>query len=78
MKYGPGQRRQRRAALFYLDVSKEKMLLEDHGDPAGARLYLRPDATRHRHGDGTMYKAGILKTQPQSWKDMYPRPTSWG
>ena len=59
----------RRAAKFYLDISKEKMSLED--------ILLAPDyvfgQTPHRVGASIdmMQKAGILKTKPQSWKDMY-------
>jgi NitT/TauT family transport system substrate-binding protein len=62
----------RRAALFYLDVSKEKMSLEDLTEILLAPDYIFDQTPR---GIGTamstMYKAGILKTQPQSWKDMY-------
>jgi NitT/TauT family transport system substrate-binding protein len=62
----------RRAAQFYLDISKEKMSLEDI-----TAILLAPDyvfgQTPHRVGAAIdmMHKAGILKTKPQSWKDMY-------
>jgi NitT/TauT family transport system substrate-binding protein len=61
-----------RAARFYLDVSKEKMPLEDL-----TQILMAPDyifgKTPHRVGAAmeTMFKAGILKTKAQSWKDMY-------
>jgi NitT/TauT family transport system substrate-binding protein len=61
-----------RAAQFYLDVSKEKMSLEDL-----TKILLAPDYIfgKTPRGIGTsisvMLKAGILKTQPASWKDMY-------
>jgi sulfonate transport system substrate-binding protein len=61
-----------RAAQFYLDISKEKMSLEDL-----KQIMLAPDyifgQTPHRIGAAMemMHKAGILKTKPASWKEMY-------
>ena len=61
-----------RAAKFYLEASKEKMSLEDL-----TQILLAPDyifgKTPQRVGAAIemMHKAGILKTKPQSWKDMY-------
>jgi NitT/TauT family transport system substrate-binding protein len=61
-----------RAAKFYLDVSKEKMSLEDLTQIMQAPDYIF-GKTPHRVGAAIdmMYKAGILKTKAQSWKDMY-------
>ena len=62
----------KRAAQFYLDISKEKMSLEDL-----TQILLAPDyvfgKTPHRIGSAMemMHKAGILKSKPQSWKEMY-------
>jgi NitT/TauT family transport system substrate-binding protein len=62
----------RRAAQFYLGASKEKMSLEDLTE-----ILLAPDYIfgKTPHGVGKamamMYKTGLIKTQPQSWKDMY-------
>lgn len=61
-----------RAAKFYLEAAKEKMSLEDL-----TQILLAPDyifgKTPQRVGAAIemMHKAGILKTKPQSWKDMY-------
>jgi NitT/TauT family transport system substrate-binding protein len=61
-----------RAAKFYLEISKEKMSLEDF-----MPILMAPDyifgKTPHRVGASIemMHKAGILKTKPQSWKEMY-------
>jgi NitT/TauT family transport system substrate-binding protein len=61
-----------RAARFYLDVSKEKISLADLTE-----IMLAPDyifgKTPQRVGAAIemMHKAGILKTKPQSWKEMY-------
>ncbi len=61
-----------RAAQFYLDASKEKISLADLTE-----ILMAPDyifgKTPHRVGAAIdmMYKAGILKSKPQSWKDMY-------
>src|SRR5262245_6419472 len=61
-----------RAAQFYLDASKEKIALEDL-----TKILLAPDyifgKTPHRVGAAIeiMHKAGILKSKPQSWKEMY-------
>jgi NitT/TauT family transport system substrate-binding protein len=61
-----------RAARFYLEVSKEKMHLEEL-----TKILTAPDYIFGKTPLGigaameTMYKAGILKTRPQSWKDMY-------
>lgn len=62
----------KRAAQFYLEISKEKMSLEDL-----TQIMLAPDyifgKTPNRVGAAIemMHKAGILKTKPQSWKEMY-------
>ncbi len=62
----------RRAAQFYLDVSKEKMSLDDL-----TQIMLAPDYIfgQAPHGVGAaldmMFKAGAIKTKAQSWKDMY-------
>jgi len=61
-----------RAARVYLEVAKEKMSLEEL-----TQILMAPDyifgKTPYRVGAAieTMYKAGILKTKAQSWKDMY-------
>jgi NitT/TauT family transport system substrate-binding protein len=61
-----------RAAQFYLDVTKDKISLEDL-----TQILMAPDyifgKTPHRVGAAIeiMHKAGILKTKPQSWKEMY-------
>jgi len=61
-----------RAGKFYLDMTKDKMSLEDLTAILQAPDYIFDQTPR---GIGTamslMFKAGILKTQPQSWKDMY-------
>ncbi len=62
----------RRAAQFYLELSKEKMSLDDL-----TQILMAPDYIFGKipHGIGAamnmMHKAGILKTKPQSWKEMY-------
>jgi NitT/TauT family transport system substrate-binding protein len=62
----------RRAAQLYLDMSKDKMSLDDL-----AQILMAPDYIfgKTPHGVGAamamMYKTGMLKTKPQSWKDMY-------
>jgi NitT/TauT family transport system substrate-binding protein len=62
----------RRAAQFYLEMSKEKMSLDDL-----TAILMAPDYIYGKtpHGIGAamamMHKAGMLKAQPQSWKDMY-------
>lgn len=62
----------RRAAQFYLDVSKEKMSLDDL-----TQILMAPDYKfgQTPHGIGVamsmMYKTGTIKTKPGSWKDMY-------
>jgi NitT/TauT family transport system substrate-binding protein len=62
----------RRAAQFYLDISKDKMSLDDL-----TQILMAPDYIfgKTPHGIGAamrmMYKTGTIKTQPQSWKDMY-------
>jgi NitT/TauT family transport system substrate-binding protein len=61
-----------RAAQFYLDATKEKIALE-----ALTKILMAPDyifgKTPRRVGAAIeiMHKAGILKTKPQSWKEMY-------
>jgi NitT/TauT family transport system substrate-binding protein len=62
----------RRAAQFYLEMSKEKMSPDDL-----TAILMAPDYIfgKTPHGVGAamamMHKAGMLKAQPQSWKDMY-------
>ena len=62
----------RRAAQLYLDISKEKMSLDDL-----AAIIMAPDYTFGKTPRGIgkamtlMHKAGTLKTKPESWKDMY-------
>jgi NitT/TauT family transport system substrate-binding protein len=62
----------RRAAQLYLDVSKDKMPLDEL-----TRILMAPDYIfgKTPHGIGAamsmMYKTGTLKTKPQSWKEMY-------
>lgn len=62
----------RRAAQFYLDMSKDKMSLDDL-----TQILMAPDyifgKTPRGIGDAMsmMYKSGTLKTKPTSWKDMY-------
>jgi NitT/TauT family transport system substrate-binding protein len=62
----------RRAAQFYLEISKEKMSLEDLTE-----ILMAPDyvfgQTPHGVGEAMnmMYKSGTIKTKAQSWKDMY-------
>jgi NitT/TauT family transport system substrate-binding protein len=62
----------RRAAQFYLDISKDKMPLDDL-----TQILMAPDYIfgKTPHGIGAamnmMYKTGTIKTKPQSWKDMY-------
>jgi NitT/TauT family transport system substrate-binding protein len=62
----------RRAAQFYLDVSKEKMSLEDLTEILLAPDYIFDQTPR---GIGTamavMQRAGILKTESDNWRDMY-------
>jgi NitT/TauT family transport system substrate-binding protein len=62
----------RRAAQFYLEVSKEKMSLDDLTQILMASDYI---FGKTPHGIGAamnmMYKTGTIKTKPQSWKDMY-------
>lgn len=62
----------RRAAQFYLEVSKEKMSLEDLTEILLAPDYIFDQIPR---GIGTamavMHKAGILKTKSENWRDMY-------
>jgi NitT/TauT family transport system substrate-binding protein len=62
----------RRAAKFYLDESKEKMSLEDITEILLAPDYIF-DQTPRGVGEALrlMYKAGIIKTEAQSWKDAY-------
>ncbi|MBO0763566.1 MAG: ABC transporter substrate-binding protein [Hyphomicrobiaceae bacterium] len=62
----------RRAARFYLDESKDKISIEDITAILLAPDYIF-DQTPRGIGDalGTMYKAGIIKTEAQSWKDVY-------
>jgi len=61
-----------RAAQFYLDASKDKISLDDL-----IAILTAPDyifgKTPHRVGAAIdmMHKAGILKTRPASWKEMY-------
>jgi NitT/TauT family transport system substrate-binding protein len=61
-----------RAAQFYLDVSKDKISLADLTE-----ILMAPDyifgKTPQRVGAAIemMHKAGILKSKPQSWKEMY-------
>jgi NitT/TauT family transport system substrate-binding protein len=61
-----------RAAQFYLDASQEKISLADLTE-----ILLAPDyifgKTPHRVGAliDMLHKAGILKSKPPSWKDMY-------
>ncbi len=62
----------KRAAQFYLDMSKEKMSLEDL-----TAIIDSPDYVYGRTPRGIgkamemLFKTGTLKTKPQSWKDMY-------
>jgi NitT/TauT family transport system substrate-binding protein len=62
----------RRAAQFYLDISKEKMSLEDL-----TQIMLAPDYIfgKTPRGIGAaitmMHKTGTIRTKAQSWKDMY-------
>jgi NitT/TauT family transport system substrate-binding protein len=62
----------RRAAQFYLDISKDKMPLDDL-----VQILMAPDYIfgKTPHGIGAamnmMYKTGTIRTKPQSWKDMY-------
>jgi NitT/TauT family transport system substrate-binding protein len=62
----------RRAAQFYLEVSKEKMSLDDL-----TQVLMAPDYIfgKTPHGVAAamnmMYKTGTIRTKPQSWKDMY-------
>jgi NitT/TauT family transport system substrate-binding protein len=62
----------KRAAQFYLEISKEKMSLEDF-----LPIMLAPDYIFGKtplgigKAMGLMFKSGTLKTQAQSWKDMY-------
>ena len=62
----------RRAAQFYLEMSKDKMSLDDL-----TQILMAPDYIfgKAPHGIGAamnmMYRTGTLKTKPQSWKEMY-------
>ena len=62
----------RRAAQFYLEISKDKISLEDITE-----ILLSPGYTfgQTPRGIGSameiMYKSGTLRTKGQSWKDMY-------
>ena len=62
----------RRAAQFYLEMSKDKMSLDDL-----TQILMAPDYIfgKTPHGIGAamnmMYKTGTLKTKPQWWKEMY-------
>jgi sulfonate transport system substrate-binding protein len=62
----------RRAAKFYLDISKDKISLEDITE-----ILLAPDYTfgQTPHGIGSaieiMYKSGTIRNKAASWKDMY-------
>src|SRR5262249_38912189 len=62
----------RRAAQFYLEVSKEKMSLDDL-----TQILMAPDYIfgKTPYGVGaalqTMYRAGAIKTKPSSWKELY-------
>jgi NitT/TauT family transport system substrate-binding protein len=62
----------KRAAQFYLDVSKEKMSLEELLPILSAPDYIFGKTPL---GVGKalelMHKTGAIKTQPQSWKDLY-------
>jgi NitT/TauT family transport system substrate-binding protein len=62
----------RRAAQFYLEVSKDKMSLDELTQILMAADYIFGKTPR---GVGAamdmMYKAGLIKTKPRSWKDMY-------
>ena len=62
----------RRAAQFYLEMSKEKMSLDDLAAIIGSPDYVYGKTPR---GIGAamemMFKSGTLKTKPQSWKDMF-------
>jgi NitT/TauT family transport system substrate-binding protein len=60
------------AAQFYLQVSKDKMSLDEL-----TQILLAPDYIFGKTPRGVgaamsvMYHAGLIKTKPQSWKDMY-------
>jgi sulfonate transport system substrate-binding protein len=62
----------RRAAQLYLDLSKDKMPLDDL-----TQILMAPDYIfgKTPHGIGAaitmMHKAGIIKTKAASWKEMY-------
>lgn len=62
----------RRAAQFYLDISKEKMPLDDL-----AKIIMAPDYIFGKTPRGIskamdlMHKAGTIKSKPQSWKELY-------
>lgn len=62
----------RRAAQFYLEMSKEKMALDDLAAIIEHPSYVFSKTPR---GIGSamemMYKSGTLKSKPQSWKDMF-------
>jgi NitT/TauT family transport system substrate-binding protein len=61
-----------RAARFYLDESKEKMSIEDITEILQAPDYIFDQTPRGiEEAMRTMHQAGILKTKPGSWKDMY-------
>lgn len=62
----------RRAARFYLDESKDKMSIEDITAILLAPDYIF-DQTPRGIGDAlrTMHKAGIIKTEAASWRDVY-------
>ena len=62
----------RRAAQFYLDASKDKMSVDELTQIISSPDYIYGQTPL---GVGAamdvMYKAGAIKTKPQSWKDMY-------
>ena len=62
----------RRAAQFYLEISKENMSLDDLNAIIAAPDYVYGKTPRGiGKAMGLMYKAGTIKTVPQSWKEMY-------
>lgn len=62
----------RRAAQFYLDMSKEKMSLEDLTQIMMAPDYIFGQTPRGVGAAMTMmYKSGTIRTKSESWKDMY-------
>jgi len=62
----------KRAAQLYLDASKEKMTLDEFYPILTAPDYSF-DTTPHGVMISTdvMHRAGVIKTRPQSWKDLY-------